>query len=112
MAYHVDIWHWPPFGAFPRKPPALVFEVHVPRWPEELYAVEPREGDYRVFQANHREVPPSSAHFRLTTREEMSLSHPRSITGIVEMSYQELGAIVGDGSSVAVDQSRSMGNGS
>jgi len=112
VAYHVDIWKLPPLGAFPRTPPALLFAIQVPRWPEEFYAVEPRERDYTVFHADHREVPPSSAHFRVTAREEMSLSHPRSITGVVEMSYQELGAIAGDGSSVVVYQSRSMENGS
>jgi len=47
--YHVSVWLIPPLGGFPRHPPAPFVLVRISSMPGEYYAVQTRDGKFKVF---------------------------------------------------------------
>ena len=47
--YHINFWLIPPLGAFPRHPPAPFVLVRIFNMPGEYYAVQTRDGKFKVF---------------------------------------------------------------
>jgi hypothetical protein len=47
--YHRNVWLIPPLGGFPRYPPAPFVLVRVSSMPGEYYAVQTRDGKFKVF---------------------------------------------------------------
>jgi hypothetical protein len=47
--YHMSFWLIPPLGGFPRYPPAPFVLVRVSSMPGEYYAVQTRDGKFKVF---------------------------------------------------------------
>ena len=47
--YHINFWLIPPLGGFPRRPPAPFVLLRVTSMPGEYYAVQTRDGKFKVF---------------------------------------------------------------
>jgi hypothetical protein len=47
--YHINFWLIPPLGGFPRHPPTPFVLLRVTSMPGEYYAIQTRDGKFKVF---------------------------------------------------------------
>jgi hypothetical protein len=70
--YHINFWLIPPLGGFPRHPPAPFVLVRIFNMPGEYYAVQTRDGKFKVFTDDGEELTLNQA--RLSSLEASSES--------------------------------------
>jgi hypothetical protein len=85
--YHRNVWLFPPLGGFPRHPPAPFVLVRVTSMPGEYYAVQTRDGKFKVFTDYGDELALDQA--RLVgleaNRESGSGENGRWTTGVIDL---------------------------
>ena len=85
--YHVNVWLIPPLGGFPRHPPAPFVLVRVSGLRDEYYAVQTRDGKFKVFTDDGEELALDQA--RLSGLEASSESgsgeNGRWTAGVIDL---------------------------
>lgn len=82
--YHVSCWLLPPVGCYPKRAPPPLVLVRVDAAPEEYYAVQTHDGQFRVYDKAGRALPLKQARLRqLSAQSEPGDSETRETIGVI-----------------------------
>lgn len=59
--YHIACWFLPPVGCYPKGPPAPFLLARFPDIEEEYYAIQSRDGKFKIYSYSGQEIPLSES---------------------------------------------------
>jgi hypothetical protein len=88
--YHRNVWLFPPLGGFPRHPPAPFVLVRISSIPGEYYAVQTRDGKFKIFTDDGDELSLDRAHLSglEASGESGSGEHGEWTAGVIDLQVR------------------------
>ena len=88
--YHVTCWLLPPVGCYPKRAPPPFVLVRVDAAPEEYYAIQTHDGQFRIYDQTGRALPPEQARLlKLSAQSLPGDAETRETIGVITIDVRK-----------------------